>query len=443
MAFDPEELKRKRLAREQKRKKDRQRLMARLVIAAVVLLAVGIAIFLLVKPQGQQTDPTQPPVTLPADPSDPSAPTDPLDPSAPTEPAAEDTVIHFVTSGDLNINDKVVASGGAAYDYTNMFMDVAPLFADADLAAINLEGNLCGSPYGSDSGSAPQNLAAALSQMGVDIIQLANSYTINRGPSGLAATIDSVRAAGMEPVGAFKDDEDFQKSRGYSVFMVKGIKIVVVAFTKGVGGMTVLPGSENCVNLLYKDYDTNYQNVDRERISSIMDAANEENPDLVIALVHWGSTYNDEISGTQRTICNILKEKGADAIIGTHSHYIEKMELDEQTGTFVAWGLGDFVSDIIKTKNGEVITYKQPAGTEYGVILDLEITKSADGQTKITGYSFTPTFCIYVDGEPMRVVRTNEAMRAYENGHINSVTKKIYDAMDYSLWRVQARTDGE
>ena len=431
MAFDPEELRRKRIAREQKRKRERQRLVIRLVIAAVVLIAVGIAIFLIARPPAA---PEQPPVPTPSDPSDPSAP---------TQPGEEDTVIHFVATGDLNINDKSVAAGGAAFDYTNLFMDVAPLFADADLAAVNLEGNLCGSPYGSDTGSAPQSLATALSRAGVDIIQLANSYAFNRGPSGLSATIDSVRSAGMEPVGVFKDEADFSQRRGYSLFMVKDIKIAVVAFTKGVGGMTMLPGSENCVNMLYQDYDSNYQRVDTQRISSIMDAVNEENPDLVIALVHWGSEYNDNISGSQYTICNLLKQKGADAIIGTHSHYIEKMEFDQENGTFVAWGLGDFASNIIKRKNGEHIEYIRKDGTEYGVVLDLEITKSRDGQTKITGYSYTPTFCIYKEGEPMRVVRTKEAMRAYENGHISSITKDIYDDMAYSLWRVDARIAGE
>lgn len=435
MALDPEEMKRKRYAREQKRKAQRQKLMIKLIIAAAVLVAVGVAILLLARPGDTGEAPTQPPVSQP---SDPSAPSDP-----PTMEESGDTVIHFVTTGDLNINDKSVAAGGAAFDYSNLFMDVAPILADADLTAINLEGNLCGGPYGSDTGSAPQGIANALSQAGVDIIQLANSYTINRGPSGLSATIDAVRTAGMEPVGAYKDEEAFRQSRGYSVFMVKGIKIAVVAFTKGVGGMTMLPGSENCVNLLYQDYDSNYQKIDRDRISRIMDAANEENPDLTIVLVHWGSEYNDTISKTQYSICDLLKSKGADAIIGTHSHYIEKMEFDEDAGTFIAWGLGDFVSDIIKRKNGDNIEYIREAGTEYGVLLDLEITKTQDGQTKITGYSFTPTFCIYTEGEPMRVVRTEEAMRAYENGHISSVTKEIYDDMAYSLWRIQARTDGE
>ena len=42
-------------------------------------------------------------------------------------------------------------------------------------------------------------MAQALASAGVDLIQLANSYSIKNGMSGLSDTIDAVRAAGMEP----------------------------------------------------------------------------------------------------------------------------------------------------------------------------------------------------------------------------------------------------
>ena len=422
MALNPEELRRKRQAKAQKRKAQQRKIL--LIIGAIVAAVLVIGLVLLIalpkSPSQSTLVPTDTPTTQPPEPTDAVGPEN-----------SGNTVIHFVTTGDLNINDATVASGGMGFDYSKAFMDVAPILAQADLTAVNLEGNLCGSPYGTSTGSAPQSMAMALNAAGVDIIQLANSYAINRGLGGLASTIDSVRAAGMEPVGAFKNEADFQKSRGYSLFMVNGIKIAVVAFTKGMDGMTLPPGSENCVNLLYVDYDSTYQQVDRDGISQIMDAVSEEKPDLTIALVHWGSEFNDTVSSSQYAICNLLKEKGANAIIGTHSHYIEKMEYDPELGTFVAYGLGDFFSDATR------------AGSQYGVLLDLEITKFQDGQTKITGYSYTPTYSLAQEDAPMRVVRIREAMLAYENGHIGSITKGIYDDMAYSLWRIEARIAGE
>jgi hypothetical protein len=83
-------------------------------------------------------------------------------------------------------------------------------------------------------------------------------------------------------------------------------------------------------------------------------------------------------------------------------------------------------------------------GTEYSVILDLEITKDHDtGKTRITGYSYTPTFTVTQDKLPVRVVRIKEAMAAYEAGHIDRVSKEIYDAMANALKRIEARVTGK
>jgi poly-gamma-glutamate synthesis protein (capsule biosynthesis protein) len=213
---------------------------------------------------------------------------------------------------------------------------------------------------------------------------------------------------------------------------VKGVKIAFVAFTKGMDGMALPAGSDNCVNVLYKDYASAYQEVDTEGIAKIMENAAEANPDLTVALVHWGSEYNDNISKTQETIRDTLLENGADAIIGTHSHYVQKMELDPETGTFIAYSLGDFMGDT------------QRAGSEYSVILDLEITKNnRTGVTKIKSYDYHPIFTVNEKDKPMRVVRIESAMKAHEIGYIDAVNKETYAAMEYALKRIEARVKGE
>ena len=108
------------------------------------------------------------------------------------------------------------------------------------------------------------------------------------------------------------------------------------------------------------------------------------------------------------------------------------MEYNPDTGAFVAYSLGDFYGDVPR------------AGTEYSVLLDLEITKDhTTGQTKITGYDYTPIFTVTQDGLPQRVVRIREAMAAWEAGHINAVSKETYNAMAYALTRIEARVAGK
>ena len=119
-----------------------------------------------------------------------------------------------------------------------------------------------------------------------------------------------------------------------------------------------------------------------------------------------------------------------DAIIGTHPHYVQQMTYDPETGNFVAYSLGDLLGD------------GQRSGTEYSVILKLEITKSAEG-TKITGYSYTPIFTVAERGSALRSVRIKEAMLAYESNYVERVQDTTYEAMTYALTRIDARIKGE
>lgn len=424
MIENPEERRKKRMQEKAKRQAAQRKLMLRLVLAAAALIFCGSIILVIALSARGRNDS---PVTEPSE----TVASQQAEPSQPDASQSDTTVIHFAATGDLNVTQKVVDSGGVNYDYSKTFMDVAPVLASADLATVNLEGDLCGEPYGSN-GTAPQAMAEALSHAGVDMIQLANSYAINRGISGLQATIDSVRQAGMEPVGVFADDEEYHNKKGFSLFEIQGIRIAVVAFTKGMDGTAIVPGYENCVNILYTDYNTTYQKIDREKISEVMENVQAQEPDITIALLHWGSEMNENISKSQNSICELLKQYGTDAIIGTHPHYVQKIDFDSEGGTLVAYSLGDFLGDVPE------------AGTEYSVILDMEITKNhTTGETSITNYSYTPIFTVAEKDRPVRVVRIQEAIAAYEEGYMEAVSKETYEAMKYALGRIEDRIAGE
>lgn len=352
---------------------------------------------------------------------------------APAASGAEDkTVIHLAAGGDLNITDDVVAAVGSDGSYRQAFMDVLHLLSDADLSVLNFEGNFCGAPYGTDSRSAPESIANALAAAGVDLLQLANSCSIRGGISGLISTIDAVKNAGIEPLGVYRNKAEAAAGKGFTLMEVKGVRIAFVAFTKGMDGMTLPQGNEGCVNVLYTDYNNNYQKVDTEGITRVMDNVKSAKADIVVAMVHWGSEFNDTISSTQNKICNLLQENGADVIIGTHPHYVQKMAFDKKEGTFVAYSLGDFFGNATR------------AGSEYSVILNLEITKdNITGETKVTGYDYTPIFTVREEGKPLHIMRIKTAMAAYENNYIDRITKETYDDMKYALTRIAARTKGE
>ena len=434
MSLDHDELNKRRQEREKRRIRRQRMMYVRLVLAAVVLIACGVGIFFLIRNNGPASTATL--ATVPEE----IAPATEEETTAPTEkrPSWEKAPvkIHIAAGGDLNVTDKVVWSGQMSgdFNYTNAFMDVAPILSQADLAILNFEGNVCGAPYGTETGSAPQPLLEALKNAGVDVLQMANSCSIRNGLMGLTSTLSNIRAAGLEPVGAFSSADEFRKTKGYTICQVGDIKIALVAFTKGVGSLGLPVGSEDCVNLLYEDYYTTYQTINKKGIRNILRAAEAEKPDLTIALLHWGSEYNEAISKSQEDIAKLMIGEGVDVIIGSHPHLVQQIDFDEQNGTIVAYSLGDFFGD------GE------RGGTNYAIILDIEVTKDYEtGTTKVTDYSYVPIYTLaenQCDGF-RRVVRIENAMSAYELNFVDKITDSCYENMKFAMERILARVHPE
>lgn len=416
----------KREAQRRKQQAEAKRLRITLILAAVVLvLCTAGIVFLTSRSDSSQT-------TVAAETRPTQKPTQATEPATRAQKSTK-TTIHIKAAGDLNVTNSVINAGVAVggYNYTRAFMDVASTLSDADLTVLNLEGNICGEPYGSDTTSAPRELLDGLRNAGVDLIQMANSCTINNGLIGLTSTLQTIRAAGLEPVGAFASESEFQQSKGYTITEAQGVKVAFVAFTKGLGGRGLPAGNDNLVNILYEDYASTYDKIDRTRITSVLKAVEAEKPDITIALLHWGSEYNDDISDTQKSIVNLMKKQGVDVIIGTHPHTVQAIEYDELAGTLVAYSLGDFFGDASR------------GGTNYSIILDLEITTdSSTGTTKVTNYSYTPIYTVSeaesADGY-RRVVRIDKTVEAWEENYLDKVSQSAKESMVYALDRIKAR----
>ena len=415
----------KREAQRKRRQAQVRRMRLTMVLVVVLLAACGYGIYRLTQSAAGEKA-VQQTVTVPT--------TEETKETLPIQKSPI-TTIHIKAAGDLNVTDAVVNAGMAvnSYDFSPVFKDVAAILSDADLTVMNFEGNVCGAPYGSESTSAPAELLTALRGCGVDLLQMANSCPINNGLNGLTSTLRAIRAAGIEPVGAFSSSEEFKKSKGYTMTEIQGVKVGFVSFTKGLGGRGMPAGSEDLVNILYTDYATEYREIDKNRITSILKAMEEEKPDLTVALLHWGSEYNDDISKTQTQIVSLLKKNGVDVIIGTHPHTLQPIEFDKGAGTLVAYSLGDFFGDANR------------GATNYSVILDLEITKDDNaGTTKVTDYTLHPIYTVRetecVGNNDRRVVRIGTTLSAYKGNFLDKVTDGCKDSMEYALTRIDERT---
>ena len=268
-----------------------------------------------------------------------------------------------------------------------------------------------------------------------DAVQAANSAAIRQGVSGLVTTLETFDHVGLTSLGTYADSASFRKSGGYEIVEVGGIRIALIAFTKGMDNLGLPAGSEDCVNLLYKDYSTDYKKVDTDGIARVLRNVSEEQPDITIAMLHWGSEYNDEISDTQEKIRKQLQEGGVDIIVGSHPHLVQKVEYDSIAHTLVAYSLGDFFGDAAM------------AGTNYSVILELQITKlNSTGECYLSGWDYTPIFTLKPEQSNIgghRVVRIREAMERYELDFVGRITEEAYGDMEYALERIEKRIHPE
>ncbi len=394
--------------RQRQGRKRRQRRSALLTFAAIALLC---AVVILILNGGKRSGDAEPGIKVETD----------------------ENTITIAAVGDIAISDAQLADamGTNGYDFSSCFLGVADLLNDADLTLGNLECVFAGSPYGGSTGSAPDVLADTLAGLGFDLLQTANSATIMSGMSGLSSTIDTVKAAGMLPVGTFTSKQERQDCGGITMVEVGDKKIAFIAFTKGLGNMSLPENSEFAVNCLYSDYNSNYSDLNTEGIVKAMTAAQKQKPDLLIALVHWGSEYSRDISSTQKKVTQLLYENGADVILGTHSHMVGQIEPQTITmedgatrEVLTAYDLGNFYTDSTKDS------------TQISIILKLTFTKDKWGKLTLTDWNYTPIYCAdYGAGAKNRyqVMNIDTAMELYKQDYIYHVSEETYTKMQKDL----------
>ncbi len=331
--------------------------------------------------------------------------------------------------GDIFLTDDMLAySRGMTglTDFAPLFSQVVTKTAKADLTIGNLEGTFSNT----SSGSYPDALASTLAEAGFDILQTANSYSVYQGLSGLIRTKDIIEEQGIHALGTFRTEKE-ANNENVLFKEINGIRFAFIAFTKGFNGMGLPANSEYAVNLLYEDYATDYEDIDRESILALVETAVAGKPDFIIASLHWGSENISGISSSQETITKLLLNAGVDVILGSHSHRLEQVEritLTEENQPdrecIVAYGLGDFCS----TTAGESNT---------SIILNLEFTKDHEtGKHTIGTVSYVPVSTVDngVGASPrFAVVATEDAVALYENNYYRKIGEEAYESISEDL----------
>ena len=227
---------------------------------------------------------------------------------------------------------KAALQSDSSYNYDECFARVIPVIEDADVAIGNLEVTLGGKPYaGYPQFRAPDEYLQAIVDAGIDIILTANNHCLDSGKHGLERTIMMMDSVGVPHVGTYLDSIDRAVNYPY-LFEQNGIRVAILNFTYGTNGLKV--EKPNIVNMM-----------DTIVITGDLAKAHSMNPDIIIALPHWGIEYQTLPSKEQRKMANWLIDKGVDHVIGGHPHVAQPMELLNDGQNFVAYSLGNVISN--------------------------------------------------------------------------------------------------
>ena len=250
----------------------------------------------------------------------------------------------------------------ASYDYSSYFRHIQPMIDAADFTVANMEFCLGGPPYtGYPSFSAPESLAEEAADAGVDLFLCANNHICDRGRRGLASSIDRYEALGVPFTGIYRDSLS-EASANPFITDIGGARVAFVNFTYGTNGVSVPPPF--IVNKM-----------ESGAVREAIRRAQEAGADIIIALPHWGPEYVTEPSVRQKEWAGRLLEWGADVVIGTHPHVVQRAELP------VVYSLGNLISNMSRRD------------TELGLAYRLDIAVTFWGLAYVAEGEALPLWC--------------------------------------------------
>lgn len=289
-------------------------------------------------------------------------------------PKPAEPKLTFTATGDLLAHDTVnqQAKTSDGYNYKPYFSQVKDLMK-ADVVFCNPETPSAGPSFGISgypSFNAPTEFAKdAVEAGGCNLINLATNHIGDKGLAAAQATLDVWDSLPILAHAGTNRNETEQQTVRY--FTKNDIKVAFLAFA-------------DFSNV--RSFGAPYLNLtsNRSLIEKLVTEA-RQNADAVIVAMHWGTEDSTAVNWSQTSNAQLLNQLGADVIIGTGPHVLQKVEwLTSSTGhkTLVWYSLGNLLSS--QLHNNQLT----------GGVASFTITKK-DGVLTVSDPAFTATFMSY------------------------------------------------
>ncbi|WP_418983809.1 CapA family protein [Alistipes sp.] len=273
--------------------------------------------------------------------------------ASPSRPAP--VRVRLLFAGDVmqHMPQVEAARRGDGFDYSEVFAALEPRFAAADLVVVNLETTLTrsGRYTGYPCFRSPAALAGAMRLAGIDAAVMANNHCCDGGAEGVRTTAAELDACGIRRTGVFTDSLDRERNNPL-LFVRRGVVIALLNYTYSTNGMPVPEG-------------VTVNRIDTAAMAADIAAARARGAECVAVCIHWGDEYARRENARQRALARLLRQAGADLIVGSHPHVIQPFEADSLHAVF--YSLGNFVSN------------QRRRYCDGGLLAEITLTRRPDG----------------------------------------------------------------
>jgi poly-gamma-glutamate synthesis protein (capsule biosynthesis protein) len=287
-----------------------------------------------------------------------------------------DTLV-LTFAGDLMAHSVNFSMG----DYSDIYRDIKPIVAAADLAFINLETPVVD---GDDFSTFPRfnvkrSYVEAAIDGGFDVFALANNHSTDQEGPGILATLREMSSLAEERRISFSGIRPHQRSPMTPVEINAGNwKVGFLSITSFVN---VWSGNEL---VFLADY---YRNDELEKELLKFIGAIAPLYDVLVLAVHDGMEYEHIPMERKKEFFRKLSEAGADMVWGHHSHVLQPWEIHEgENGRrgVIAYSMGNFISGQTWNIDPEDPENERNA-TGDSFLLTVTFTRPADGEGREHG----------------------------------------------------------
>ena len=288
-----------------------------------------------------------------------------------------------------------------SYDFSDIFKYSSQVYNKADYAVCTFEGSPAANYFsGHPLFHTPDVLATNLKDAGFDMCLLANNHIYDGFDDGIIHAMDTMEGTGLDYVGIHREG-----AKNYLVKEINGIKVGMIDYvyeknstTGAAKNLNTIDVSDESASLIssfnYNDLKSFYEEAETAYKAMIKDGAQ-----YCIIFMHWGNEYQLEASEDQLELGQELCDIGFDAILGSHPHVVEPVDVltssDGDHKTFVAYSVGNLLSN----QRRELMGSDSPYGdTEDGLAITFTLTSDSEGKVSLTALNYDYTW-VYHNNE--------------------------------------------